>query len=449
MISFRPQELSKKYRIFIERLNKTHGKKSEIENLFNSYIQNFIKLNKKLKFSCFFKEDYVWEQIESLFRAKTKALTFIPFGIKDIFNTKVLPTEMGSEIWKGFLAGNNARIVDEIIHSGGLVFCKTTTAEFAVHYIDHEKTLNPFNPNHITGTSSSGSAVSVACGALPVSLATQTAGSIIRPGSFCGVFGFKPSFGAFDRTGVLKTNDTLDTIGLLGCNIEILINSFLSLYQNSKDYPLSKKYIESYSKNIARKPNILLLSKQFKNYLNYEDYIQNSFEDFSKKISREYNLVTVSKRDMEFINKIHDSHQIIYDKSLSYYFEEEAKVHNKISSVMSSIIRRGANYSKKEYISELKQQINLTSLFYKLMDKYEIDYILTPSTASCAPLIGDREIDDTALIWTYLGIPSLSLPIFFNRKLGLPYGLQLVGLRYSDISLLKFGSKLYDLFKEY
>ena len=116
---------------------------------------------------------------------------------------------------------------------------------------------------------------------------------------------------------------------------------------------------------------------------------------------------------------------------------------------MSSIIRRGANYSKKEYISELKQQINLTSLFYKLMDKYEIDYILTPSTASCAPLIGDREIDDTALIWTYLGIPSLSLPIFFNRKLGLPYGLQLVGLRYSDISLLKFGSKLYDLFKEY
>ena len=172
----------------------------------------------------------------------------MPFGIKDVFNTKVLPTSMGSQIWKGFNAGNNARAIDNLVFNGGIIFSKTTTAEFAVHFISPGKTKNPYNINHITGTSSSGSAVAVACGALPVALGTQTAGSIIRPASFCGVYGFKPSFGAIDRTGVLKTNDTFDTIGLLSADIYGIKKTFYNIFQKGKDYPYSINFFENFEK---------------------------------------------------------------------------------------------------------------------------------------------------------------------------------------------------------
>lgn len=162
--------------------------------------------------------------------------------MKDVFNTKFLKTEFGSILFKNFLPGNNARLVDIIKEKQGIIFCKTTTAEFAVHHFPEKKTLNPFNKNHITGTSSAGSAVAVACGALPISLATQTAGSIIRPASFCGVIGFKPSFGALDRTGVLKTTDTLDTIGLFSSDIQNLKKIFINLIQYSNQYPYSKNF---------------------------------------------------------------------------------------------------------------------------------------------------------------------------------------------------------------
>ena len=425
------------------QLKHSHGNEHEIKILFRSFIEQFSILNEEYKFCSSFDEGYVYQQLDELFINKRKKFSFIPFGVKDIFNTKVLPTEMGSEIWKGFHAGNNARIVDEIIHAGGIVFCKTTTAEFAVHYFDNNTTINPHNKNHITGTSSAGSAVAVSCGAIPIALATQTAGSIIRPASFCGVFGFKPSFGALDRTGVLKTNDTLDTIGFIGADLDIIFKTFIELYQNTNDYPMSRLYAENYKKDSSKKLNILIIDDNFKEFTNYESYIHNSFEQVTRIISKKNNIINVDKGELEFLNEIHKSHKTIYDKSLSYYFLEESKVHEKISDVMTDIISRGKAYSEENYIQELKNQIAFTRKFNEILNKYNIDYIVTPSTASCAPLIGEREKDDTSLIWTYFGMPSVSLPIFMNDKLGLPYGLQVVAPRYNDFRLLKFANDIY------
>ena len=117
---------------------------------------------------------------------------------------------MGSVIWKNFFPGNNARVVDKLINEGCLSIGKTVTAEFAVHELN--KTLNPYDVTKTPGTSSSGSAVVVSTGMVPFALGTQTAGSIIRPASFCGVWGMKPSYGLIPRTGVLKTSDTLDLV---------------------------------------------------------------------------------------------------------------------------------------------------------------------------------------------------------------------------------------------
>jgi Asp-tRNA(Asn)/Glu-tRNA(Gln) amidotransferase A subunit family amidase len=431
------------YQSLKREIVKAKGDKDEIFLSYERFINEFTGLNGKYNFSVNFDSSYVYSQLENIINSKVKSLSYIPFGIKDIFNTKVMPTEMGSEIWKGFNAGNNARIVDELIYRGGVSFCKTSTAEFAVDYIEDGLTLNPHNIKHITGTSSSGSAVAVACGALPICLATQTAGSIIRPSSFCGVFGFKPSFGAFDRTGVLKTTDTLDTIGLIGSSLDLILKAFVELYQSSKDYPLAKKYRKNYLGSIGKKPNILLLGEQLNAYDAYDAYVKSDFENISLELRSMFNTIEVEDGELNIINDIHNSHRIIYDKSLSYYFLEESRHFGKMSNVMSEMIERGSGYSDGEYIEQVSLQNKLTVKMNEIMKKYDIDYILTPSTGSEAPRIGECEIPDSSLIWTYFGMPSVSIPLFKNVTSGLPYGLQIIAPRYRDLSLLEFSEKVY------
>jgi Asp-tRNA(Asn)/Glu-tRNA(Gln) amidotransferase A subunit family amidase len=440
--------MTSNYNTLIKNIVEARGNKNLIFKNYEIFIDKFNKLNDKYKFSVSLSIDYIFKQLEEIVNSKPRTLNYIPFGIKDTFNTKVLPTQMGSEIWKGFKAGNNARIVDEITFRGGLSFCKTSTAEFAVNYIEAGYTLNPHNIEHITGTSSAGSAVAIACGALPICLGSQTAGSIIRPASFCGVFGFKPSFGAFDRTGILKTTDTLDTIGLLGCDMDVILKAFLELYQSSKDYPLSQKYKKNYIDKINRKPNILLLGGQLNVFNSFESYVQKDFESISHELASKYNVIQVKDKEINFLNNVHQSHKIIYDKALSYYFLEESKLNEKISVVMSEMIDRGSKFSDRDYVNQIKIQRESTIRFDEVMNKYNIDYIVTPSTGSVAPKIGKNEILDSCLIWTYLGMPSVSIPAFYNNDFGLPYGLQIISPRYDDLLLLSFSKDLYELLKQ-
>src|SRR4030095_3032027 len=120
----------------------------ELKSVYREFIERYKNLDEKYRFTEAFDEDFIYRQLEQQWGKQNAPLYALPVGVKDIFNTKVLPTSMGSEIWRGFRAGNNARIVDEIYDRGGIVFSKTTTAEFAVHFITPEKTLNPYNKDH-------------------------------------------------------------------------------------------------------------------------------------------------------------------------------------------------------------------------------------------------------------------------------------------------------------
>ena len=180
---------------------------------------------------------FFWSDFDESLKAKIKNyksekkkffLQNIPFGAKDIFNSKELKTEMGSELFKGHQAGNDARAIHNLLREGAILAGKTVTAEFAVHKLN--QTLNPHNIDLTPGTSSSGSAVAVCLGVVPFALATQTAGSIIRPASFNGIYGFKPSFGLIPRTGILKTTDTLDTIGFFVYTLKISKLYLIKLY---------------------------------------------------------------------------------------------------------------------------------------------------------------------------------------------------------------------------
>ena len=178
------------------------------------------------------------------------ALYGIPIGVKDIFNTKEYPTEMGSSLWKGFTSGNDARVVHYLRMNNGIIAGKTETAEFAVDALG--KSLNPHDVTRTPGTSSSGSAIAVATGMIPIALGTQTGASIIRPASFCGIYGFKPSFGLIPRTGMLKTADTLDQIGFFARTPQDLELFFNIIHVKGKNYPISNNALNNESRQIIK-----------------------------------------------------------------------------------------------------------------------------------------------------------------------------------------------------
>jgi len=431
MIKFENKNLFLK----LEKKFKKVKNYDELKKKYLIFLNNFDKLNKNYKFSITTNKKYIDEQLKNI-DYKKKGLFFgIPFGIKDIFNTKSLKTEFGSVLYKNFFPGNNSRLVDIILNKQGIITCKTTTAEFAVHHFPEKKTINPFNKNHITGTSSAGSAVAVACGALPVALATQTAGSIIRPASFCGTIGFKPSFGALDRTGILKTTDTLDTVGLFATDFYGLKKTFKNLIQYSEEYPFSKKF---FIKRKKKKIKISIISDVFKQYKFYDESIKDEFNIFCENYLK--NLDLMDSKKFQFINDAHVNHENIYTKSLAYYFKRIANKKKNISSIMQHMIDSGNKIKKKEYLKSFHIQKTLTNKFDNIMKN--CDFLIMPSTASVAPKIGLKEKEDASLIWTFFGAPSISLPIFYDNKLKLPFGLQIVARRYNDFLLLDFAEKI-------
>jgi len=145
--------------------------------------------------------------------ARPGPLAGIPFAVKDVLDTADMPTSYGSPIWAGHRPRGDSAAVAAARGAGAVILGKTVTTEFATRHPG--PTSNPHNPAHTPGGSSSGSAVAVAAGMAPLAFGTQTAGSIIRPAAYCGVVGFKPSFGTLHRGGMKVCSESLDTIGIM------------------------------------------------------------------------------------------------------------------------------------------------------------------------------------------------------------------------------------------
>jgi Asp-tRNA(Asn)/Glu-tRNA(Gln) amidotransferase A subunit family amidase len=386
------------------------------------------------------REDLILENASRLDKEKKKrklgALAGVPIGIKDVFNTKDFPTEMGSPLWKGFTPGNNARVVHDIIESDAIVFGKTVTAEFAVHYLSADKTVNPHNPKHIPGTSSSGSAAAVATKMVPVSLGTQTAGSIIRPASYCGVYGFKPTFGTIPRTGTLKTTDTLDTIGCFSNSVDDLKLVFDVARVKGKDYPFVNKNLDHVTPSLSMPIKVGYIIDGIKVFDKFPEYAIKALGDFISLLKQDKRFLVEKINAIPELNQVHDAHATIYDKTLSYYFniEFENKDKGLLSDIIIEALEKGKTISASAYIEAIGLQSKIRAIVEKVYSSYDI--ILALSTAGEAPLLHHHETADTCLIWTFLGMPTVNLPIF-KGPLNLPFGLQAVGGRYTDYKLLQ------------
>lgn len=386
-----------------------------------------------------FDPDYLLEQAkEAQDRLEAghplRKLEAIPVGVKDIYNTKVLPTQMGSVTWKGFEAGNDARLVAYFKWAGGLIAGKTVTAEFAVHA--QGKTLNPYDPALSPGTSSSGSSVGVAVGMFPLALGSQTAGSIIRPASFCGVYGFKPSFGLFPRTGTLKTTDSLDTLGFLAAHLDDLELFFDVLRVRGSNYPFSHAALNDLERQRPPRdrPWKIALLKTY-TWDKAEEYARNALLDWAKEIDGGTGTEIVEVKLPPELEKAHNVHATIYDFALAYYFKEEAKFTDEISPLMQRCMERGKGITADQYHHALEEQEELI----RIMDKFMLgfDAGISLSTAHHAPLREVEESPDPALIWTLTHLPALSAPVFTSPK-GLPFGAQIFARKYNDLLLFRF-----------
>ena len=357
----------------------------------------------------------------------------IPIGIKDIFNTADYPTQMGSPLWKSFTPGNDARAVFNLKRQGALVIGKTVTAEFAVHTLG--KTMHPFDMSKNPGTSSTGSAVAVCLGMVPLSIGTQTAGSIVRPASFCGVYACKPSFGTIPRTGMLKTTDTLDTIGFFVIHQQDLRRGFDSLRVSGENYPVSHAALNDGTrqhKPEGRPWRIAFVRTH--TWKHVPPYAQDAILSFIEKLSHAGMLV----KDVELpdvMKKTHETHETIYNKALSYYFQKEHKQSDFVSPVMNDLITKGNALTVAAYREALDVQTEMVYAMDSFFDDYDI--LISLSTAGEAPDRYTTELPDPALMWTLTHLPVVSVPNFRSPS-GLPFGMQVVARKYNDYLIFQF-----------
>ncbi len=363
--------------------------------------------------------------------ARPGPLHGVPTGIKDIFNTRDMPTTMGSPAWAHFTPGNDARVVHYARQAGSIVLGKTVTAEFAVH--TPGKTRNPHDGSRSPGTSSSGSAAAVACGMVPWALGSQTAGSIVRPASYVGVYGFKPSYGSIARIGMLKTTDTLDQVGFFTRSVGDLAPVFDVLRVHGADYPLVYETLDRHVPAAFgdRRPRIGLVTDALDVWELATEEARAALLDLGERL--EAAGVDVVPASPPGVADAHDVHEVIYDRCIAYYFDREAREGTLVSDVIREMWAKGRTIGTDEYRAALARQAVAQREFAAFAAGF--DALLTLSTAGPAPAFGEPDVKDSALIWSLTGSPVVSAPLF-RADDGLPYGAQFVAARFQDYALL-------------
>lgn len=355
------------------------------------------------------------------------ALHGVPVGIKDIIDTRDLPTENGTPIFAGRRPLDDAAVVKRLEAAGAVVLGKTVTTELA--FFGPGKTRNPANPDHTPGGSSSGSAAAVADFQVPLALGTQTAGSIIRPASYCGVIGFKPTFGAVARTGVLEQSPPLDTIGGYARTLDDV--RLLMAAISDMDLFSAKPA----AANADTKQKFAFVKTQA--WPQGDGSMRAAFETLVQKLGED-------RVDEVALPPIFDNTGGL---QRAVQFHDIAKNYgplldanpNVISEKLKDVIAIGRTVSDYEYAAANAQCDVLYEALKPMLSQYCA--ILTPAAAGPAP----KGLSSTGspmfnFLWTYLGMPTVSVPIL--EAGGLPLGVQLAGARGADSALLETGKSI-------
>ena len=414
------------------------GEISSID-LCKSYIDRIKKFEKDVKAWQFFDEKLLLEKAEEAddYRKSGKPLGPLhgmPIAIKDIIGTYDMPTECGTVFRKKKSSSQDSEIVNLLKNAGAIVMGKTVTCELA--YIHPSKTRNPHDYSRTPGGSSSGSAAVVASYMSHLSIGSQTGGSVIRPASYCGVVGYKPSYGLISRSGVLKVSDKLDTIGVFGRSVKdvaLLAKSLIrkDLYDTSTIYFSSDRMLDVCEEKLEFDPKFIFYKT--KNWKNINKKSQEAFEFLIKSFKKNIEIYD----EPSYFKEIPKYHQIIHEVDMANNFQVYYdKDKSKLSKEMNDAISRGLKYSAKDY----SDAIDFMKQSYESYKEVFEDYygILTPSSNGVADKgLGSTGSADFQKIWTYLGLPAISLPLLTGEN-DLPLGLQLVCNKFDDLRFLVY-----------
>ncbi|KAI3324582.1 amidase signature enzyme [Xylariaceae sp. AK1471] len=379
-----------------------------------------------------------WAYLDSaLVLSQARALDQVPqgqrgplhglaIGVKDIMNTKDMPTQFGSSIYQGHQSGFDSSAVAILRAAGALIFGKTTTTEFTVTN-SGPNTTNPHDPNRTPGGSSCGSAAAVADMQVPLSLGAQTGGSIIRPASFTGVFAMKPTYDAISTEGQKAFAPTFDTFGFFARSVDDL-QLLADVFAIVDDEPPQDVPLERISVALMKTPMWESAGPGTITAMNEGAKILISCGVRVEEVSFPQGLADVG--DLKRIQKV-----IIVGEAAAAFLREYQVNKTNLAPEICRIVENASNYTKKERMQASDTYANMRQIINHLAERYSV--ILTPSAIDEAPLgLGDMGSAAFNTLWTGFHMPVINIPAFHGSH-GMPVGLSLVAPRYRDQHLLK------------
>ena len=409
------------------------------EQLVEACLSHIRAVDDNVQAWAFLDPEYALTQARALDRQRLDGRTIgplhgVPIAIKDIFDTADMPTEFGSPIHAGRTPSRDATAVALLRGAGAVIMGKAVTTEFA--FLSPGKTRNPHNREHTPGGSSSGSAASVAAHMVPLAIGSQTAGSTIRPASYCGVVGFKPTHGLISRHRVSPLSRTLDHVGLFARTIDdvaLLAEQLVAYDENDPDTQARARI--PFSSISAEEPPLAPMFAFIKTPM-WQRADDDSKEGFAEIVEQ----LGAQVEEVELFPSAQDAwqwHQTIMGAEVAHNFEREWQNSRALlSEQLRAQIERGREVRAMDYQRALKQIAPLHDSFVELFEQ-RYDAILTPAAPSAAPK-GLTSTGDPSFctLWTLCGMPCITLPLLQNRE-ALPIGVQLVGPRGDDARLLR------------
>jgi len=357
----------------------------------------------------------------------------IPVGIKDIFDTKDMPTEDGTVLHAGRTPAYDATAVALLREAGAIIMGKTVTTELAVYAPG--KTRNPHDPARTPGGSSSGSAAAVASQMVPLAIGTQTNGSVIRPASYCGVCGYKPSHGLISRYRVLQQSRVLDQVGVFGRTVEdvaLLAQQLMAFDDRDPDMrPRSRPDLISMVAEAPLVPPRLAFVKT-PAWDQADKDVQDAFAELAEFLGDAVEELDLS----DLLENAIEWHRTIMEADLAKSFRREyERGKENLSAALREMIERGQQCLAMDYNYAVEQIPALNNALDEILLEY--DAIITPATTGEAP-VGLESTGSPVFCtpWTLCGVPSISVPILQGSN-GMPIGVQMIAARNDDARLLR------------
>jgi Asp-tRNA(Asn)/Glu-tRNA(Gln) amidotransferase A subunit family amidase len=356
----------------------------------------------------------------------------VPVGIKDIIDTADMPTEDGTPLHAGRAPKHDAAVVATLRAAGAVIMGKTVTTELATYAPG--KTRNPHNPAHTPGGSSSGSAAAVASGMIPLAVGSQSNGSVVRPAAFCGVYGFKPSFGLIPRTGVLKLSPRLDQLGVFGRSLEdVALGAETLVGFDPLDPDTAPRARPPFAATAAEEPPMppLLAFVKGPVWDRATEETQAAFAELVATLGEH----VVEVKLPESARQALDWHRTIMEAEMAASLDLEwERGRERLSPSLREQLARGRAITALDYQRACARTRLVNEGFEDIFERCTA--IVTPAVAGTAPTIESTGDPAFCTLWTLCGMPALSLPLMQGAN-GLPLGVQLVGQVNDDARLLR------------